>query len=303
MRTHFHFLHYRFSAVFLLTTFYFLLTCSFAQAAEIRLESQKLNVRVGEEFIVDVIVSSEERLNAVEGKLPFPSELFSVQEIRDGNSVINAWVEKPEEKNNEIIFSGIAPGGFSGPNNLLFSVLVKAEGVGKARLSLIDTTALRNDGLGTEEPLSFRDVEISVKPGDSKVRSLSLYDSEVPEDFIPIISSDPNLFEGKQTLIFTTQDKGSGVHTYEVKEVRFPLFSFFSRWISTGSPYVLKDQELKSRISIKVTDFSGNERVVAVLPRYPLSLQDYLPIFGMIIVLFVLIVLVFKLKNPWKEKR
>src|SRR3989344_1896109 len=172
-----------------------------ALAAEIRLDSHKVEVKTGEQFVVDVIVNSEVQLNAVEGQLIFPEDLLSVREIRDGNSVINFWVEKPRESAlGRIAFSGITPGGFSGPNNFVFAVVFEAKSEGEFMLTLQGTTALRNDGAGTKEPLSVRNVDIVIEPGDSKIRKEEFIDTEPPEDFTPIISVDKNLFEGKYSL-------------------------------------------------------------------------------------------------------
>jgi hypothetical protein len=292
-----------FSIVILFSTFYFLLSTGLLEAAEIRLDSQKVNVKTGEQFVVDVRVNSDESLNAVEGRLTFPTDVLSIKEIREGNSVLTLWIEKPYVDGGEVMFSGIAPGGFSGPQSLLFSLVFEAESVGEAELLLLEATALRNDGLGTNEPVSLRNVGIVVKPGDSKPRTLAQSDTEPPEDFIPIISSDPNLFDGKQTLVFATQDKGTGILRYDVKEFRFPFLSFLSRWTQAESPYVLGDQELKSHITIRAVDFAGNERVAVVAPRYPLSVQDYFFVFAILIIAFVVSMYIFKLYAAWKGRR
>lgn len=271
-------------------------------AAEIRLESQKVNVKTAEQFIVDVFVSSDESLNAIEGKLSFTEKLLSLREIREGSSVINFWIEKPRREEGEIVFSGITPGGFKGPQNLLFSLVFEAESAGEADILLLEAAALRNDGLGTSESLSLRNAEISVKPGDSKIRSVSPEDEEQPEDFVPIITSDPQLFEGKQVLVFATQDKGSGVLGYEVKEFRYGLLSLISPWERAESPYVLKDQELKSRIEVRVIDFSGNKRVVLVAPQYALTWYDHLRAFAILSAALLFGFFIFKVTTAWKGK-
>ena len=99
-----------------------LFTPSFVFAAEIRIDSYKAEVKIGEQFVVAVIVHSEKQLNAIEGRLVFPEDLLSVREIRDGNSVINFWIKKPQSESlGGIVFSGITPGGFSDPNNFVFA--------------------------------------------------------------------------------------------------------------------------------------------------------------------------------------
>jgi len=37
------------------------------------------------------------------------------------------------------------------------------------------------------------------------------------------------------------------------------------------SPYLLKDQKLKSFIYVKAVDKAGNERIATLAPRYPLK--------------------------------
>lgn len=273
----------------------------FTFAAEIRLDSHRAEVKTGEQFIVDVIVHSEEPLNAVEGKFSFPADMLSVREIRDGNSVVNFWVEKPHiEPSGTVSFSGITPGGFSGPNNFVFAVVFEAKSEGEVTLTLQETTALRNDGAGTKEPVSIRNVDIVVELGDSKIRRESFSDIEPPEDFMPIVSSNQNLFEGKQILIFSAQDKGSGIERYEVREFRFSFLSFLSPWTRAESPSVLKDQDLKSHIAVKAIDHLGNERISIITPRYSLSWYDYLSIFAILVVAMAFCV--FILKTAWRRK-
>ena len=121
-------------------------------AAEIRLDSHKAEVKTGEQFVVDVIVNSEDQLNALEGLLVFPGNLLSVREIRDGNSVINFWIEKPRESvPGSIAFSGMTPGGFSGPNNFVFAVVFEAKSRGELTLTLQRKTALPQKRGGGEK--------------------------------------------------------------------------------------------------------------------------------------------------------
>ena len=278
-----------------------LFTPSFVFAAEIRIDSYKAEVKIGEQFVVAVIVHSEKQLNAIEGRLVFPEDLLSVREIRDGNSVINFWIKKPQSESlGGIVFSGITPGGFSDPNNFVFAVVFEAKGEGAAAVTLQETTALRNDGAGTKEPLSVHNVNIVINPGDSNARKESLSDNAPPEDFTPIIARDQNIFDDKYFFVFAAQDKGSGIDHYEVKEFRFALISFLSQWVRAESPYVLKDQELKSRIVVKAIDNSGNERIATIAPRYPLSWYDHIPIIGILIVMLISCVVVFK--KIWRRR-
>ena len=272
-----------------------------ASASEIRLEASKVEVRTGEQFVVTAFMSADESLNAVEGRLVFPQDLLSVKEIRDGNSVINFWIEKPhEESNGVIVFSGVTPGGFSGVNSRLFSVVFEAKREGITAISLEKVKALRNDGAGTEEPLTFLGVDIGIKPGDSNTRKEVLEDTIPPEPFTPTITFDSSLFDNKWFLVFATQDKGSGIARYEVKEFRFAFLSFLSPWTRAESPHVLKDQKLKSRVVVKAIDNAGNERMAIIAPRYPLSWYDYVSVIGILGAVIALCVFIFKM--VWRKK-
>ena len=261
-------------------------------AAEIRLDANKSEINSGEQFLVDIIIHSEESLNAVEGRLIFPADKLLVKEIRDGNSVINFWVEKPRiEASGVILFSGITPGGFSGANNNIFSVVFEAKNTGIASVALQNTKALKNDGLGTETALLTRDTTVSIKPGDSNVRKEILTDGEPPEDFNPTIESDPNIFDGKYFLVFATQDKISGVADYEVREGAWGWFRV------AESPYLLKHQSLDRKIFVKAIDKNGNERIAV------LNAQQQVPWYRHYAVIGILLVIVFGflVKKLWSK--
>ena len=277
------------SSIFLLSLTLFVAVPVFA--AEIRLDAHKAEINSGEQFLVDIIIHSEESLNAVEGRLVFPADQLIVKEIRDGNSVINFWVEKPRlESSGVILFSGITPGGFSGANNSIFSVVFEAKNTGIASVALQNTKALKNDGLGTETALLTRDTAVSIKSGDSNVPKETLTDKEPPEDFNPSIESDPNIFDGKFFLVFATQDKAAGIDRYEVREGEWGWFT------EAQSPYLLKHQSLDRKIFVKAIDKSGNERIAVLNAQHQASWYRQYAMFGIIL---MVVVLGFLLKKLW----
>ena len=66
-------------------------------------------------------------------------------------------------------------------------------------------------------------------------------------------------------LIFTTQDKGSGIEYYAVQERSREVIDE-KAWQRTVSPYVLADQNLKKYIYVKAVDKKGNERIALIRP-------------------------------------
>lgn len=277
------------SSIFLLSLALFVAVPVFA--AEIRLDANKSEINSGEQFLVDIVIHSEESLNAIEGRLTFPTDKLLVKEIRDGNSVINFWVEKPHiDGSGVILFSGITPGGFSGANNSIFSVVFEAKNDGVASIVLDGAKALRNDGLGSQAVLSTHNTAVSIKPGDSNVPKETLTDIELPEDFNPTIQSDPNIFGGKYFLVFATQDKTSGIDRYEVREGEWGWFTV------AESPYLLKHQSLDRKIFVKAIDKNGNERIAVLDAQHQAPWYRHYAVLG---ILIVMLFVGFLLKKLW----
>ncbi len=266
---------------------YFLALTASAYAAELEIYSHKREVKVSEQFQVDVMINSEEAINAIEGRLLFPAAELKVVAVKDGDSVINFWLEKPSvSKEGGLIFSGITPGGFSGPRQNIFSLVLEAKTTGTAEIYVDSLRALRNDGEATEVDLIVESATVSIVPGDSRVRNFAAEDSDPPEDFALEITQSPHLFNNDYFLVFGAEDKGSGVSHYVLREFRFPFLALLTKFEMAESPYLLKDQELKSHIEVKAVDYKGNERKVVLLPTNALATQDYWPL-AVIIVLLI----------------
>ena len=243
-------------------------------AAEIFYDADTRKVKANTEFEVGVFLNAEsENINAIEGILRFPADILESKELNDGNSIVNFWVERPSRRvENEIIFSGITPGGFVGKRGLIFRITFLAKNEGNGKLEMQNIKALLNDGNGTAADISVSPLEIVVTS-----QALSLppkkeeKDSEPSESFVPEIAADSSIFDGKWFLVFATQDKKSGIDRYEIKETRQRIFDIFAKWISAESPYALQDQKLRSYIFIKAIDKAGNARIEKILPQNPLG--------------------------------
>ena len=242
-------------------------------AADIFFRAKTSGVKVGGQFEVKLLINTlEESVNAFEGKITFPQDILELKEIRDGNSIVNFWIDKPKAQNGTIIFSGITPGGFQNNNGLLFSAIFETKSEGVARFEINDARVLRNDGTGSSASLTIALLEMTISseapavtPAVTKVK-----DTEPPETFRPEIARDESLFGGKWFLVFATQDKASGVDHYEAKESRQRILALFQKWSRTESLHVLRDQELRSYIFVKAVDKAGNVRIEKILPRNPL---------------------------------
>lgn len=272
-------------------------------AAQIFFESKTTQTQIGGKIEINLFVNTEqESINAFEGKMLFPSGVLDLKEIRDGNTIVNFWVEKPKNQNGAIIFSGITPGGFSGEKGLIFSAIFEAKKEGVAKFEINDARVLRNDGTGSEATLITVPFEIVVSRGaPAEIPAIpKIIDRERPESFVPEIARNETLLEGKWFVVFATQDKSSGIDHYEVKESRQKIFSVFGKWSAAESPYILADQELRSFVWIKAVDKTGNERVVKISPNNPLMGYENYENWIMIIVGVFIVALI--ARKLWKRK-
>jgi len=254
--------------------------------AEIFFGVQNQKIGFDKLFEVGVFINTEnEPVNTIAGKINFSSELLELKEIREGNSIVNFWIEKPEVKEEGVVFSGITPGGYIGQNGYLFSLIFKTKKIGETIITSAEEQIFLNDGQGSkasikQAPLSLQ-IEENVPGGEFSLPS----DSEKPEPFEPIVAQDLKIFEGKYFLVFAAQDKNSGIDHYEVQESD-KMQPEADKWIVAESPYVLRDQSLRSNIYVKAVDRAGNERISELAPIKPLTYEIYL-IWCIIILLIV----------------
>lgn len=235
-----------------------------------------------------------ECINVVKGEIKYPRELLEFLDFSVGESILKIWLQFPKVDSQEgiISFIGGIPGGYCGfpldSENSLLKIAFYTKKVEKeeiAKLEFLDTSRIYlNDGMGNLaktnfESATFKILEKEIFSGKDFWEKELLKDKIPPERFNIEIRQDPLLFEGKYLIVFFTTDKQSGIDHYEVKEGNF-------RWEKAESPYLLKDQSLKSEIKVKAVDKAGNERVEKIKPKknskiFLFSLL-FLPFFGLI---------------------
>ena len=271
-----------------------------ASAAEIRIDAESQEVKTGERFTANLFLDTEESINALEGQIVFPVDLLEPKEIRDGNSIVNFWIERPKIESDKIRFLGITPGGYLGEKGLIFSVVFQSIQEGSGSIEIQNIKALLNDGKGTEANTTISNLQlvISKQVPASQPAVVEKEDTDIPETFEPIVTSDPAVFDGKYFLVFATQDKGSGIDYYEIKESRQKFLKIFKKWVIAESPYLLKDRKLRSYVYIKAVDKAGNERITVVEPRYPMRWYEAWWILGIITLSAIIIGYLFR-KMLW----
>ncbi len=239
-------------------------------AAEVSLSANNPTIKVGDEFVVNFFLNTEnESLNAIEGSVVFPADLLELKEIQDGSSIISFWSEHPQVSGNQVHFSGVIPGGYNGRQGYIFSMVFKARAKGSENIKISSATVLHNDGHGTPATIKISDFSFVISSaasetgsgsGGNKFITSAYADSQPPESFTPQISQDQTIFSGQHFLVFTTQDKASGIDHYEVCEGSRPC-------VKADNLYLLQNQNLDEPITVKAIDKNGNQRIATIQPQ------------------------------------
>ncbi len=259
-----------------------------ASAATLTLSPDPSTVGVGDTVQITISISSDTPVNTFAGSLNYPKNLSPVS-VSDGSSIISIWFMRPSldiardkllGTSSPIVFSGFTPGGFSGRNGKLFSIVFKAMSAGPVEISLTDVAILLNDGAGTKEATVVHPLSLVIAQ-KATGGFTEPTDAFPPEPFNVFLGEDTQLFNGEKYLVFTTVDKGLGMDFYEVAEKRFPLVP--PVWQKADSPYRIQNQYLTSDVYIKAVDRAGNERVMVFHRSHLLRPYEWV-IFGMLIV-------------------
>lgn len=281
-------------------------------AAEISLAPESVSTAPESKVFLTVFLDTRnEIVNAVEGEIFLPAGT-AAERAEDAGSIITVWMEPPSLSGGgqTIRFSGIIPGGFAG-KGALFRILIKTSSSGGGKMRKIEikqTRVLANDAQNTEVKTLSQDAEIFVSAAfpfrdEAKEREK---DTVSPETFTPLISRDPNIFGNAWFVSFAAQDKGAGIASYAVAEMREvkkrdgKILSpeKESDWVPAGSPFRLSDQKRKSFVFVRAADWDGNF-IVAILPpeRAPLASAG-----SIVVPIFALLVL-FALAFRWYDRK
>ena len=235
-----------------------------AQAASVFFEPREINTTVDRIEEVEIFLNTSyfESVNAFEISVEYPTEFLKLKDWSDGNSIINLWIKEPRRKYGTFSFQGIIPGGYSEKDGLLMTLYFEGRKEGVAEVKIKDNSQiLLNDGRGTQAKTSFSSAVINIKLPEEEMPKeefpLEFTENISPEPFTPIISRSDEIYGGNYFLIFSTQDKNSGINYYEVSEGEEPFRI-------AQSPYLLRNQRLDEDIKIRAIDKAGNERIEIV---------------------------------------
>jgi hypothetical protein len=287
---------------FFACTFFFVYA-SAVSAATLYMDPSETHGYRADTITVSVRADTDEGecINAVDATITYGSAVSAV-DVSRGDSIMSLWVEEPviDPVARTIKFAGGIPNGYCGrvPGDprltntiarIVFQVPGFAVGGGDTKEAEIafapETRVLQNDGEGTEAPLKVFGSRITLddKPGTAISNE---WGDEVAQDDVPpspfsleLVQND-DVWSGKYYIVFSTTDKQSGLDHYEVMEEPMEEMGLFRwgipdvEWTEAKSPYVLRDQRLKSIIRVKAVDKAGNERIALFAPEETARLID-----------------------------
>src|SRR3989344_881302 len=270
---------------------YLVLALPVAYAATLSIDPPDGNFGPGDTFVLTVRLDTahDECVNAASIVVNYPTDWMKASAISKGESLFTLWPEEPmiDLDNGVVRFDGGIPAGYCGrvqgdpgKTNILAKIIFTIPGnmiggktaSGPEALAVTfgtETKVLLNDGFGTQAPLTLVSGayvrELNSLGMKNEWIDLVLEDTTPPELFRIELAKEANTFQGKYFIIFSTVDKQSGVDHYEVSEDDPEQFGFVrgkkyekALFVTAKSPYVLIDQELKSRVTVRAYDHARN---------------------------------------------
>jgi len=225
-----------------------------AQAATMYFSPNQGSHTVGQSFSVNVLVtSSDQAMNAVSGRVNFPSDKLEVTSVNKSGSIINLWVREPSFSNSDgsVTFEGIVLNpGYRGSGGKVISIQFRTRALGSAVLSISPASVLANDGQGTNILTGLGSAsfggEVPVTGPQASEASSPSPSGAAGVPAAPKVSStthpDPNKWYTSQTATFSW-DNQPGITGINVLADRNPTTNPGSRSDGLRTSYTYKDVE------------------------------------------------------------
>lgn len=271
------------------------------EAVFVDFEFSKESIGILEEFYVDVTINPDDQaINGVEGTISIVGDNLRFIRAENGKSFIDLWVLPPKETNpNQIKFAGVSSFSFSGvidPFNqetklsgIVTRLYFMANKPGESQFILSGASVTLSDGKGTKIDLPTAYSPLMIESRLEGITS-KIKDTTKPNLKAQVIQN-INLYENKYILIFTANDKDSGIKKVLIKEGD-------KEWSEITSPYLLEDQTRQSQIVLKAINFSDLERIIKINPIIYKKFS-FLQIF---IIIIAIILLSLFIKNKRNKK-
>jgi len=154
-----------FTAIFLIFSIFFIVTPVSDASTEIYFQKEKKEIIAGNIFLVDLKISSEDSVNAIDGTITYDKDKLEIKSIKTDDTLFSLWVKEPtfDNKKGELIFVGGTSDGFNGKDKQIFEITFLAKNKGSATVGFKDIfSVFVNDGLGTRINPWLRPLPLSI---------------------------------------------------------------------------------------------------------------------------------------------
>lgn len=276
-----------------------LFSAPLVQAATLSIDPDTKTVGPGDTFMVTIRLDTapDECINAVTAEILYPKDWMNASAVSKGESLMSLWVDEPsvDREAGRVFMSGGIPAGYCGrvqgdpgKTNVVAKIIFSIPGnmiggkvaTGPITLPITfgpNTAVLENDGFGTPAPLTFHNAsyirELNSQGLKNEWLDIVHTDNIQPDPFTISVEQHASTFEGKYFIIFSATDKQSGIHHYEIMEDDPENLGFIygrkmkSSFITGTSPYLLTDQLLRSRVTVRAFDHAGNTQEAVLAPK------------------------------------
>ena len=141
---------------------------AFTQAATLGFVAPS-QVVMGEEIEVEVtIATGGENINALEGKIIWPTDKLELVKVDDVFSIVGLWLKEPKlsiTTSGSLAFAGLIPSGYSEPTGQILTLVFLPRTSGQAQVRAENISVLKNDGLGTPVSTTVNELDLEITEG------------------------------------------------------------------------------------------------------------------------------------------
>jgi len=202
------------------------------------------------EIEVDVLISSEEEINAFDISLEYPPESLSLVKVSAAQSVASVWKSFPlDGKDGLIYITGGMVKPFTGERGKLITLVFKARNEGISSLVIKKAKLVKADGFGTTLETTTSKYEVVVKAGAPLISS-------------EIISPPPKIksvfwVEDSETKNPIAVIKVENTDSVRMFYTRFRSWLFWGKW--QNSQFIVPAPKYAWAAQFRAIDYDGRE--------------------------------------------
>lgn len=288
------------------------------QLPQLYIDPAQISANPGQNFIARIKIGAGDCINTIKANVSFSGDNLELIDFSQGDSIISLWIDPlsrakiaAANKTGYLSFSGGIPGGFcyrqnanSGENNKIAELIFKKKSTDQSEINILESSQIfLNDGQGTSFNITAAKATVAAATTTTNIADewtrILKNDIQPPDQFEIKIYNDPAIFENKHFIVFFTQDKQTGIDRFEISETPLNDPKAKDNWVAGNSPYLLKDQSLRSKIKVKVYDLAGNEIISEYSPesQEQTVYENQILAFCFTVLLLAIGLLVWKLKK------